>query len=51
MKHEVTVIRIEIGALEHKRSCGDYRNYRIVEIGQNTKKSPGDFAFFTNKPT
>ena len=25
-----------------KRTCGDHPNYCITEIGQNTKKSPGD---------
>ena len=30
------------GGLENKRKRGDYSNYCIVEIGQNTEKSPGD---------
>ena len=30
------------GVLENKRTSGDYPNYRIVEIGQNTENSPGD---------
>ena len=30
------------GGLETKRSSGDHPKYCIVEIGQNTKKSPGD---------
>ena len=30
------------GRLGNKRTSGDHPNYRIVEIGQNTKKSPGD---------
>ena len=29
--------------LGNKRMCGDHPNYRIIEIGQNTEKSPGDF--------
>ena len=28
--------------LENKRTIGDHPNYNIVEIGQNTEKSPGD---------
>ena len=28
--------------LENKRTSGDYPNYYIIEIGQNTEKSPGD---------
>ena len=31
------------GGLENKRTCGKHPKYSIVEIGQNTKKSPGDF--------
>ena len=27
----------------NKRTSGDHPNYSIVEIGQNTEKSPGDF--------
>ena len=30
------------GGLRNKRISGDHPNYSIVEIGQNTKKSPGD---------
>ena len=30
------------GELGNKRKGEDHRNYRIVEIGQNRKKSPGD---------
>ena len=30
------------GRLRNKRTSGDHPNYSIVEIGQNTKKSPGD---------
>ena len=30
------------GGLGNKRTSGDHPNYSIVEIGQNTKKSPGD---------
>ena len=28
--------------LEIKRGSGDHPNYNIIEIGQNTEKSPGD---------
>ena len=30
------------GGLGNNRTCGDHPNYSIVEIGQNTEKSPGD---------
>ena len=30
------------GGLGNKRTSGDHQNYSIVEIGQNTEKSPGD---------
>ena len=30
------------GGLRNKRTDGDHLNYSIVEIGQNTEKSPGD---------
>ena len=30
------------GGRENKRMGGDHLNYSIVEIGQNTEKSPGD---------
>ena len=51
---KVTVIPIVIGALGtitkgtkagglgNKRTSGDHSNYSIVEIRQNTEKSPGD---------
>ena len=53
---KVTVIFIVIGALSkitkglviglegrgNKRTKGDKPNYSIIEIGQNTEKSPGD---------
>ena len=46
---KVTVIPIVIGALgtgpggfENERTSGDHPNYSIIEIGQNTEKSPGD---------
>ena len=31
-----------IGGLGNKKSSGDHPNYCIIEIGQNTEKSPGD---------
>ena len=34
----------EIGGLGDKRTSGDHRNHIIVEIGQNTKKSPGNLG-------
>ena len=30
------------GGIRNNRTSGDHPNYSIVEIGQNTKKSPGD---------
>ena len=30
------------GGLGNKRTNGDHPNYCIIEIGQNTEKSPGD---------
>ena len=53
----MTVIPIVIGALgtvtkglvqgledlKQKRTSGNRTNYSIVEIGQNTEKSPGNF--------
>ena len=35
-------IGTETGGLGNKRTSGVHPNYRIVEIGQNIKKSPGD---------
>ena len=34
-------IDTETARLENKRTSEDYINYSIVEIGQNTEKSPG----------
>ena len=34
------------GGLGNKRMGGDHPNYSIVEISQNTKKSPGDLRRF-----
>ena len=55
---EVTVIPIVIGALctvtkrlvqgledlEIREQCEDRPNYKIIEIGQNTERSPGDLS-------
>ena len=30
------------GGLGNKKNTGDHANYGIVEIGQNTERSPGD---------
>ena len=35
------------GGLGNKRTSEDNPNYNIVEIGQNTEKSPGDLKRFT----
>ena len=34
------------GGLRNKRMSGDHPNYSIIEISQNTKKSPGDLRRF-----
>ena len=34
------------GGLGNKRTNKDHVNYSIVEIGENTEKSPGDFKRF-----
>ena len=58
---KVTVIAVVTGALGivtkrlvqgtggtgNRRTSGDHPNYSIVEIGQNTKKSPGDMTRLT----
>ena len=31
------------GRFRNWRTSGDHPNYSIVEVGQNTEKSPGDF--------
>ena len=38
----------ETGGLGNKRTSGDDPNYNIVEIGQNTEKSPGDLVTCCN---
>ena len=30
------------GNLRNKRMSGDYPNYNIIKMGQNTEKKPGD---------
>ena len=35
------------GELANKKTSGNPPNYSIVEIGQNTKKSPGDLRIFS----
>ena len=35
-------IDTETGVFGNKRTSGDHRKYNIVEITQNTEKSPGD---------
>ena len=32
------------GGLENNKTSGDHPNYNIIEIGQNTEKSPGDLG-------
>ena len=34
-------VGIGTGGLGNKRTSGEHPNYNIVEIGQNTEKSPG----------
>ena len=36
------MIGIGTGGLGNKRTSGDYPNYFIIKIGQNTERSPGD---------
>ena len=36
------MIGTKTGGLRNKRRSGDRPNYSIVEIGQNTEKSPSD---------
>ncbi len=43
---QVTIIPIVIGGLGSWRMDGDHPNDRIIENGQNTKKSPGDLRRF-----
>ena len=35
------------GGFGNKRTSGDHPNYSIIEIDQNTEKSPGDFRRFS----
>ena len=42
-------IGIETGILENKRTSGNHQEDSIVEIGQNTKKSPGDLRRFVTQ--
>ena len=37
------------GGLGNKRTSEDHPNYCIIEIGQNTEKSPGDLRFAVTK--
>ena len=39
------------GGLGNKSTSGHYPNYSIVEIGQNTMKSPGDLRRLTVSQT
>ena len=36
----------EVGRVENRRRNGDHSDYKIVDIGQNTQKSPGDLRRF-----
>ena len=40
-----------IGGFENKKASGDHPNYNIVEISQNTKKSPGDLRRLADTQT
>ena len=44
-------IGTRIRELGNKRTTEDHLNYNIVEIGQNTEKSPGDLRRLTIIPT
>ena len=39
-------INTRTGRLGNKRTSGDHPNYSIIEVGHNTKKSPGDLRRF-----
>ena len=41
-RYNLQMIGRGTGGLGDKRTNGDHTNYSIVEIAQNTKKSPGD---------
>ena len=43
-RHAPQRIGTGTGEFGNKRTSGNHPNYSIVEIGQNTKKSPGDFG-------
>ena len=45
------MIGTRTGALSNNGMGGDCRNYSIVEIGQNTEKSPGDLRRLTVSQT
>ena len=42
-------IGTETEGFRHKTTSGDYTNYSIVEIEQNTKKSPGNLGRLSGK--
>ncbi len=39
------------GGLGNNGTCGDYPNYGISEIGQNTEKGPGDLRRLASTQT
>ena len=41
-RYSQSTIGTGTGELENKRTRGDHPNFRIVEIGQKSKKSPED---------
>ena len=43
-RYSLQKISTGTGGLGNKRTSGDNPNYSIVEIGQNTEKSPGDLG-------
>ncbi len=47
----VTKGLVETEEVGNKRTSGDHPNYCIIEIGQNTKKSPGDLRRLAVTPT
>ena len=50
-RHKRQSIGTRTGGLVNKRTSGYHSNYNIVEIGQDTKKSPGDLKWLTVVPT
>ena len=44
VRYSYLSIGTRTGGIEIQRTSGDRPNYRIVDIGQNAEKSPGDLG-------